>query len=89
MKRMTEIISTEYPYVMNHTRKEIRQIPFNLTMWDKRNGVLNSLSLTKDLMVLSWKTLTSSGWRGFDKTTLIMDDNDKIRDYLNNGYVLK
>lgn len=87
--RMSETISTAYPYAVNHTKKEICQIPFNLTIWDERNGVLNRLSLIKEAVVATWRTLTTSGWSGRDDSTIIMDDNHKIRDYLNNGYELK
>jgi hypothetical protein len=87
--KMAENNSTEYPYLVNHTKKEIRQIPFSLTIWTERNGWLKSLSLTKDLLVTTYRTLRSSEWSGFDDTTFIRDHNNKIRDYLNNGYVLK
>jgi len=86
---MSEIISTEYPYLVNHTKKEIRQIPFNMTLWNKRSGVLNSLSLLKDVMVSTWKTLRRSEWTDFDDIAVIVDYDPKIREYLNNSYVLK
>ncbi len=80
---------TVYAYMVNHTKKEIRKVPFTYTpQADGRSvGFVDGMFAFMSALKVGVTTLTKGGWDAFDNITFLKEGEINIEELLQDGYV--